>query len=159
MSVPFKVDAVFTSFADMNGIARVVENALALEFQVKDNLFGIIKSAPREVHVAFTDLEEVTFKRGWFRGVLVVRARRMSALAEIPGHDGAEIRLSFSRRHRDAAQDLASQVSMRMVTQDLQRMVNETSRAAYPISSPPPAVPNDPSKRPLPPGQTGGLLQ
>jgi hypothetical protein len=83
----------------------------------------------------------------------------MSALAGIPGHDGAEIRLRFRRQHRDAAQELASQVSMRMVTQDLQRMVDETSRAAFPHSNPPAVVPNEPPRRTLPPGKSGGLLQ
>ncbi len=159
MSVPFSVDAVLTSFADMEGIARVEENALALEFQVKDNIFGIIKSQPREVRIPFAELAEVTFRRGWFRGVLVVRARRMSVLADVPGTEGAEIRLRCQRRYRDAAQELASQVSMRMVSQDLQRMVEDTSHVVYPLSNPPPSVPHDASRQPPPPRKTGGLLQ
>ncbi len=140
-----------TSFADMEGIARVEENALALEFQVKDNIFGIIKSQPREVRIPFAELAEVTFRRGWFRGVLIVRARRMSVLADVPGTEGAEIRLRCQRRYRDAAQELASQVSM--------RMVEDTSHVVYPLSNPPPPVPHDASRQPPPPRKTGGLLQ
>ena len=159
MSVPFSVNAVLTSFADMDGVASIEGNALVLEFQVKDNIFGILKTQPKEIRIPFAELAELTCRRGWFGSVLVVRTRRMSALAEIPGHDGAEIRLRCRRRHRDAAQELASQASMRMVTQDLQRMVTETDRVIYPASTTPPLVPNQPSKQALPPGQTGGLLQ
>jgi len=159
MSVPFSVDGVMTSFADLNGIARVEESGLVLEFQVKDNVFGILKTQPREIRIPFLELAEITARRGWFGSVLVVRTRTLSALADVPGSDGAEIRLRCRRRHRDAAQELASQASMRMVTRDLQRMVAETDRVIYPVSSVPRLVPNEGPKQSLPPGQAGGLLQ
>jgi hypothetical protein len=154
MSVPFSVNAVYTSFADMDGIARVEENGLILEFQVKDNVFGILKTQPKEVRIPFANLAEVTARRGWFGSILVVRARTISALAEIPGHDGAEIRLRCRRRHRDAAQELASQAHMRMVTRDLQRIVAETDRAIYPPSAAPSAQPADLPRQPSQPTRT-----
>lgn len=121
-SVPFRITGVLTDFADSEGIARLGLNSLVLEFQVKDNLFGLFKSAPREVHIPFSDLAEAVFKRGIFRGVLTVRARRLSAMASVPGLKESELRLGCRRRHWEAAAQLASGLNMRIIAHDLNQM-------------------------------------
>ena len=133
-SLPFRVAGVMTDFADAEGIARLAPEGLLLEFQVKDNVIGLLKSAPREVCIPFAELAEVVFKRGILSGALILRARRLTTLASVPGIKENELRLKCKRRYREAARDLASLLNMRILAHDLHEMTGPTS-----LPTPPPS--------------------
>ncbi len=130
-SLPFKITGVLTDFADSEGIARLDSDGLVLEFQIKDNVLGLLKSAPREVRIPFGDLAEASFKRGFFSGAIRLRARRLTILASIPGSNASELILTCKRRDRPVAQDLASRLSMRILEHDLREMA-DSSRPPLP---------------------------
>ena len=121
-SLPFKITGVLTDFADSEGIARIEGEALVLEFQIIDNMFGLLKSAPREVTIPFADLAEVVFRRGVFSGVLTLRARRLTTLASVPGIKESELQLRCKRRDRATAAEFASRLSLRILEHDLREM-------------------------------------
>jgi hypothetical protein len=128
-SVPFSVDGVMTDFADLEGMMRLEGAGLVLEFRIKDSVFGVLKSQLQEIQLPFGELAEVTFKRGWFWGTVILRGRRMDTLASVPGTKDGELRLRCRLKHCAAARELASNAGMRMVALDLSRMVEETNRA------------------------------
>jgi hypothetical protein len=157
-SLPFTIEGVMTSLADMEGIARLEESGLVLEFMVKDNVLGLLKTQPREVCIPFADLAEVTFKRGWFKGVLALRARRMSAIADIPGNDEGQLRLQCRRRYREAGQEFASSLSLRLIAQDLTTMVDQTRRVTESASRT--ALASEKAAiKPATPGKAGEVAQ
>jgi len=98
-SLPFTIPGVYSSLAELEGIARLDEGGFVLEFSVKDAFAGILKSQPKEILIAFPDLAEATFKRGLFNGKFTIRTRRISVIAEVPGGSAGELRLHCRRKH------------------------------------------------------------
>jgi hypothetical protein len=129
VSVPFKIRGVYTGFVDLEGIARLEDKELCLEFRMSPVFSRYVKSKPKEVRIALEELEEATFKHVLCIGLLKFRARRLSAFSQVPGSEGAELRLRCRREHWPAAQELASRLSMRTVEHQLRALVAETSRS------------------------------
>ena len=43
-SIPVRFPEIYEGFADAEGVLRISSDALTLEFQVKDNILGVMKS-------------------------------------------------------------------------------------------------------------------
>ena|SRR5438876_6111568 len=127
-ALPFTISGVYLDFANLEGIARLDESGLILEFSVKDALVGVLKSKPKEVRLVFADIAEVTFKGGLFRGELTLQTRRMSAIADVPGSSAGRLRLRCRRKHWPIARELTSQLTLRVMAEDLRHMAAANSR-------------------------------
>jgi hypothetical protein len=131
MSVPFFIRGVFTDFVDLEGLARIEGSELMLEFRTTHALSKLLPPSTRELRIPLSELEDVTFKRRFCLGFVLLRARSLKAFSDIPGNQGCELRLRCRSAHREAAQELASRLGMSLTTQDLKRMV-EAADAANP---------------------------
>jgi hypothetical protein len=118
-SVPFKIRYLLGNLARVEGVARLEPDALVLEFSIVDGLVGVLRSRAKEVRIPLSDIESVAFRRGWFAGKVRVVARRVSALEAIPGAKGPEIDLKCRRRHRVAAEELASALRLQVAERHL----------------------------------------
>lgn len=137
-SLPFFIRGVYTGFVDLEGIARIEGQVLVLEFRTRHVLARLVRSQPKEVRVPLAELEEVAFRRRFLMGYLCLRARRMSSFNAVPGSDGAELRLRCRRAHWQAARELASNLDLGVVTQNLKAMVDaHTPPDALPPGPPP----------------------
>ncbi len=125
-SLPFTIRGVHGGFVDLEGIASLEDTELVLEFRLRHVLAWFVKTNTKEMRIPLSELEEVTLKRRLFRGVLILRARRLSLFSTIPGDHGSELRLRCRREHYHIAQDLASRVGMRIMEKDLKAMVAST---------------------------------
>jgi hypothetical protein len=110
------------NLARVEGVARLEYDALVLEFSAVDALFGILRSRRREVRIELADVESVEFRRGWFSGKLRIIARRFGALDAVPWARGPEIRLKCGRRHRLAAEELASSLRLQVAEAHLEAL-------------------------------------
>ena len=133
-SLPFTIRGVYTGFVDLEGIARLEERELCLEFRMSSVFTRYVKSKPREVRIALDELEEAAFKNRLCLGFLKLRARRLGAFSGVPGNDGGELRLRCRREHWEAARELASRLSMRTVQQQLRALVADNERASERIA-------------------------
>ncbi len=75
---------------------------------MKDNLLGVLKSGVREVRLPLADLASVTLTKGWFgmkrTGVkIVIQARRMDVLQDVPGASQGRVELHISRKDYNQA--------------------------------------------------------
>jgi len=59
-SLPFKIRGVFTGLVDVEGIARLENQELCLEFRMA--LFSRLKTNPKEIRIPLDELEEAVFK-------------------------------------------------------------------------------------------------
>ncbi|MEQ8537097.1 MAG: hypothetical protein RIB93_06495 [Coleofasciculus sp. D1-CHI-01] len=114
ISLPFSFANVYEGFAKAQGILRVDENALTLEFEIKDNLFGVLKSGIKEVIIPIQYIESVTLNKSWLRTALVVRVQRLKLLSYIPKHDQGQVWLYISRNDRYIASQVASFLRLRI---------------------------------------------
>lgn len=108
-AVPFTVDNVYAGFGECHGLLRDEGDHLCLEFQVKDAMVGLMKSAVKEVRVPIKDLVSVTLTKGWlgmtWLGVKIgIQAARLETLRDVPGMSQGRVELSIARKDCAAAE-------------------------------------------------------
>jgi hypothetical protein len=123
-SLPFSFANVYEGFAKAKGILRVDENALILEFEIKDNLFGVLKSGIKEVIIPIQYIDSVTLNKSWLRTALVVRVQSLKLLGHIPKHNQGQIWLYISRNNRDIASQFASFLRLKISENQLELLDN-----------------------------------
>jgi hypothetical protein len=111
-TVPFKMQDVFGGFAETEGILSTDGTNLTLEFRTSDAWTGLLKTDVRQVTLPLDVIEEITFRKRWFRGWLAIRVSEMRAAADIPNFKQGETRLSIAKRHCQAAAELVSSVQL-----------------------------------------------
>jgi hypothetical protein len=125
--VTFQTDKAYGGFAEVQGQMRYEGDALVLEFQVKDSLFGALKSGVKELVLPLATLEDLSFKKGWFRHRMTIRTRSMADLSDLPGADGSILVVKIAKSDADAARDLASHVLL-LLSEDRLRRLEEEAR-------------------------------
>ncbi|XAM00600.1 hypothetical protein OT109_04250 [Phycisphaeraceae bacterium D3-23] len=123
-SVPFRVKKVAGGWAEADGLLVLDGQLLCFQFQTKDSVFGLIKTAVREVKVELHRVAEVRFKGKMLGGgVLSVRLADMKAGEGIPGQVAGVVELAVTKEHATAAQDLAASVNLEAAEARLRRTV------------------------------------
>ncbi|MDP5172741.1 MAG: hypothetical protein NWR72_21060 [Bacteroidia bacterium] len=113
--VPFIIDDIYGGFAKASGLLRIESDALLLEFQVQENLFGgLMKGKPKVFRIPITALDSVEFKKTWFNSKLIIRVMRLRDLDGVPGAQEGEAKLKIRKQDRERAKEIASQVSIRL---------------------------------------------
>jgi hypothetical protein len=113
-SLPFSFANVYEGFAKAQGIVRVDEDALTLEFEIKDNFFGVLKSGIKEVIIPIQYIESVTLNKSLLRTALVVRVQSLKILSHIPKYNQGQLWLYISRKERDIASQVASFLKLKI---------------------------------------------
>ncbi|MFQ5629406.1 MAG: hypothetical protein ACE5I1_11645 [bacterium] len=110
-SVPFKVDE-FEGFLETEGMLRIEEDALVMEFRKKEGIFGVPVSGLKEIRIPISELNAVTFKKKMVGSKLIVKGHKMSTFADLPGSQHAEVVLSIARKDRETAEDLQANLAV-----------------------------------------------
>ncbi len=119
---PFSISGVYQGLARTDGIIRFTPDAVTLELETRDSLFGIIRSGPREFTLSARDMESMRLRPGVFRTRLHISAKNLKAVARIPGHVGTELVLTFPRRLTTALRLAVSELSLRISEQEIQEI-------------------------------------
>jgi hypothetical protein len=122
ITMPVEFPEVYHGFAEAKGLVRSNPAGLVLEYEVKDAMFGLVKSDVKSLHIPLEELAEVHLTKGWFRTHLTLRAKRLQTLADLPGSNSAEITLKLARKDRSLAEQLVSFLNLRICEHDLKRM-------------------------------------
>jgi len=107
-AVPFSIEGVNSGFTVVNGLAKVEDQALKLEFQSADAIIGIVKSDLKTVSIPFSSIRKVDFKKGWFSSKLIIQTKSMSDLKDIPGAKSGFLELNVKKAHKSEAIELNS---------------------------------------------------
>lgn len=140
-SLPFQIRGVFTGLVDVEGIARLENQVLCLQFRMA--VLTRLKTNPKELRIPLDELEEAVFKNRFCLGFLVLRARRLDSFKDVPGNATGELRLRCRREHWETAKELASRLSMKTTEHQLRALLAETERdgqSSAPIESVPPDI-------------------
>ena len=127
-SLPFKIRGVYTGFVDVEGIARLENQELCLEFRM--SVLKRLKTNPKEIRIPLDELEEAVFKNRLCLGFLVLRARRLDSFKGVPGNATGELRLRCRREHWETARELASRLSMRTTQHQLEALLDDAERGS-----------------------------
>lgn len=137
-TIPFTITNVYEGFAEVEGLARLEDDGLVLEFQTKDGIVGLIKSKVNEVRIPLEEIAGVEFQKKMFKASVLLRVRSMSLMSAIPGSRQGEVKLRIPRKHRDAAEELVSELELQRSQQTLRRMDDEMQRLETPDEGPEP---------------------
>ncbi|GAA5523354.1 hypothetical protein LQ318_16490 [Aliifodinibius salicampi] len=124
-TVPFKITNIFHGLKEIQGLIGLEENGLKIEYEEQDSIFGMIKSGVSTIKIPFDNLQEITFKKGWFGGKIVLEGNSMEAFNGLPGTEPGSRTLEIKRSDRDEAQNLISHARMRLSEYKLEKMEGE----------------------------------
>ena len=117
MSLPFWIPRTLSV---VDGIARVYESELVLEFEVREGLFRIVS---REVVIPLEEIEFVALKRrGFLRNALLFSTRRLHPASSIPGSRAGQFELYVTSDHKDKAREVESLLAYGLARRDLSGM-------------------------------------
>ncbi len=108
--VPFTISDLYGGFASAPGLLILEGEDLILEFQIRDEIFGVVKGDAKVERIQLTAVESVEYKQNWFRSLLIIRVFSLLDLNGIPGASKGELKLKISRKDRQRAKELESRV-------------------------------------------------
>ncbi len=109
-SLPFVIE-IYSGLGRVDGRLRAADGMLVLEYQAKDDLFGVLKGRPRQVQLTMADIEEVSFaRRRILTSIFTLELRNLSLAQKIPGSDLGRLKLRISREYRDRAERVANRL-------------------------------------------------
>ena len=126
VSLPYTIPNVYEGLAAAHGVAKSTEAGLMLEFQVKDGFVGLVKSRVNEVPIPLDELVSIELKEGWFRQRLLIRARSLTTLASVPGHESGHIVLRIARKDLRVAREMVSVLRLTLAERELRRLTGMT---------------------------------
>jgi hypothetical protein len=108
-SVPFTLGRLYGGFGQCDGLLRDEGDQLALEFQIKDAIAGVLKTGVRQARIPISDLVSVTLTKGWlgttWLGVTItLQAARMETFKDLPGAAPGRLELRVARKDTAAAE-------------------------------------------------------
>lgn len=124
-SVPFEISDVSHGLQKAQGLIRLKKEGLELEFEVEDSFIGYFKSGVTTLLIPFGDLEEITFKKGWFNSKVILEGTSMKAFEDLPGSEVATCTLKIERKHKKEAEALISKARMLLSEFRLNQMDGE----------------------------------
>lgn len=124
-SIPIKFPEIYEGFAEAEGVLRISSDALTLEYQVKDNLIGIMKSGVLTAAIPFERIDEVDFRSNFIRTRLNIRVDSMQVVEDVPGAKQGKVSLKIPRRYRKEAAVIAHEASIRSSQSKLDRLESD----------------------------------
>lgn len=124
-SVAFEIHNFNQAFMEVQGLLSVYEESILLEFERKEEVFGKNKSALKEVRIPYSDLEEMEWKKGFFRSKIILVGKTMRSLSDVPGAVQGRLVMNVKRKDRDDAERVASRVRLRISEERLNSLDEE----------------------------------
>ena len=116
MSLPFWIPR---GFGMVDGIVRVCESELVVEFEAKVSMFRV---GTREIPIPFEQMESVAFRKGLFNNTLHIATRSLHPASSIPGSRAGQFVLHVSREHVKKAREVESLLAYGLARRDLSGM-------------------------------------
>jgi hypothetical protein len=125
ISVPFEIDNVEHGLKKAEGLIKLRDEGIELEFEVADAFIGMVKSGVKMERISYGDLEDIRFEKSWFQTKIVLEGNSMKVFEEVPGKaEAGSCSLKIERKNREEAQRLVSQARMRHSEYKLEQMGN-----------------------------------
>lgn len=121
-SIPVRFPEIYQGLADAEGVLRISSEALTLEYRVKDNLIGVVKSGVSTAVIPFDHIDEVDFRSNFLRTSLNIRVNSIQIVGDVPGAKQGKIILKIPRRYKKEAAEIAHEASIRSSQSKLDRL-------------------------------------
>jgi hypothetical protein len=162
-AIPFHFDT-HGGFGEVQGLARLDELGLELQFSTRDAVFGVIKTEQKSLRIPLEQLLSVRFSAGflWLMPVIQLRVRDLSVLKDLPesGEGRVKLRVRFRDRHDARAfvkdlEGMRAHVRILQLDRALDRMTSPLPPVAPPQAAPSAAPKAQETAPPRPPMSEG----
>lgn len=122
-SVPFHFDT-FGGFGEVQGLARLDEQGLELQFSTRDAMFGVLKTGMRSLRIPLDALMAVRYTAGWFwlLPAIELRVRDLSVLQGLPESEQGRVTLSLNFRDRHDGRAFAKDLDLMRAHRRIQQL-------------------------------------
>ena len=110
----FKTTEVYHGFAEVEGMLRIEDQQVVIEYQTKDSVLGVIKSETKSLPIPYSQISEVVFKTNMFRTFLRLQLKSLELLNKFPGSKAGGIKLNLKRKDKEKAIYLQSFIRLRV---------------------------------------------
>ena len=124
IAVPFTVDDVYEGFAEIDGLLGLDENSLKLDYQTRDSIFGVVKSAIKNIRINYSEILSIEFKKGMFSSKIIITTSTFISDKIFPKAQGNEFILKIKSKHKVMASQLVSLINLRQSEQRLSEAEN-----------------------------------
>lgn len=111
VQTPFTIEDLHGGFAAAYGIARFDDEKLILEFDVRDEVFGSIKSGTKRVELDAADIVKLHFKDGVFVRSVEFSMSSLSVASAVPGSKQGIFKLTFKKKDMDVARQFVDTIN------------------------------------------------
>lgn len=112
LSVPFTIKNINYGFQKAHGMVRLWEQGIKLEFEVVS--LGITKSKVDTVEIAYNDLQEVAYDKGWLGDSIILDAHSMMVFDDVPGTEVGTCTLAIKKKNREEGKKLVSKAQLQL---------------------------------------------
>lgn len=115
-SITFTLPGEQTGLKETKGVVHFLENILLLEFETRDTIFDVIGSGIKELKLSINDLSKIELEKGWFSTTILIHARSLKVIGDLPNHcrKGATFNLSIKKKDRDIAENAIADINLRI---------------------------------------------
>lgn len=110
--IPFRITNIDHGIREADGLLRLEDEKLVLEYQLKDSIMGVFKSDVEIMRIPIEKLSDASLKKRLFTTKLMLQASSMTFFDEVPGSNHGRLELKIKRRDRKAAENLASRITL-----------------------------------------------
>lgn len=151
-TLPFKQKEIYLGLAEISGLLRLSENALEIEYQVKDITLGLLDSTVKTCRIPLRIIDSVDVEKKWFSGKLDLTFTRIPALDNPFQLDGTTLKLTVKKRDLERAKTFRSKLMYEILERKMDNLdEEEDTRGPNSRTQPQQEKP----KRPRPGKQTG----
>jgi serine/threonine protein kinase len=113
LRVPFSISELYAGFAKATGCLYFDDEAVRLEYEVKDDVVGYMSSGVKNVRIPLADILSLELKRGrlGLRHTFEILTYKISSLEGVPRSEQGRARLSIARADVPLAERFAETVS------------------------------------------------
>ncbi len=110
LRVPFTIEDVYAGFAKATGSMRLTDSAIVLEFEVKDDVVGYVRSGVKTVTVPLAEIISFQLLSGWF-GItnnIEIMTDQLRTLEDVPRSEQGRATLHIAKRDVPLARRLVN---------------------------------------------------
>ena len=121
-ALPFAFPEVYEGFAEAEGLLVVTDDAIVLEYQIKDAFTGAFKSDLKKVVLPFEQIDDVEFRTNFLRTDIAIQMDSLELVQDVPNAKQGRVRVKIPRKYRKEAAALAHEVSIRVSDRKLEEL-------------------------------------
>jgi hypothetical protein len=128
MVLPIKQDDIYMGLAEINGLIRAEENALEIEYKVKDDVFGMFDSKIKSCRIPFRFIDSIEVEQKWMSGRFHIYLNRLPDLDTAFRLTENCITFKFKNKEIGKAKSIRSRLMLEISEQKLRDLEEEMDR-------------------------------